>query len=64
MPAVKHQAQTIEAADGTKLAVERWTPRGQVRLVVVFAHGGAEHVGRYERLANRFGEQGALCFGT
>lgn len=63
MPAVKHHEQTIEAADGTPLHVERWEPRGPVRFVVVLVHGGAEHVGRYERLANRFGEHGGLCFG-
>jgi len=63
MPGVKHDEQTIEAADGTSLYVERWEPRGAVRFVVVFVHGGGEHVGRYERLATMFGEHGALCFG-
>jgi alpha-beta hydrolase superfamily lysophospholipase len=63
MPAVKHEEQTIKAADGTPLWVERWEPRGPVRMVVVLAHGGAEHVGRYERLARMFGEHGAMCFG-
>lgn len=61
--AVKHDEQTIEAADGTPLFVERWTPPGPVRFVVVMVHGGAEHVGRYARLAATFGEHGALCFG-
>lgn len=63
MPGVKHQSQTIEATDGTPLRVERWEPEGEVRFVVVLVHGGAEHVGRYERLAKVFGEHGALCFG-
>lgn len=60
---VKHDDRTIEAADGTPLFVERWTPSGEPRFVVVFVHGGAEHVGRYARLAETFGEHGALCFG-
>lgn len=63
MRLVKHHEQTIEAADGTPLFVERWDPRGPVRFVVVLVHGGAEHVGRYERLAKMFGEHGGLCFG-
>jgi len=63
MRVVKHDEQTIEAADGTPLHVERWEPRGPVRFVVVIAHGGAEHVARYERLARMFGEHGGLCFG-
>ncbi|MCX4242134.1 alpha/beta hydrolase [Paraliomyxa miuraensis] len=60
---MKHHEHTIQAADGTSIHVERWEPRGDVRFVVVLVHGGAEHVGRYERLANRFGEHGGLCFG-
>ncbi|MCA9706091.1 MAG: lysophospholipase [Myxococcales bacterium] len=60
---MNHEEQTIEAADGTPLRVERWEPRGPVRMAVVFVHGGAEHVGRYERLARMFGEHGALCLG-
>lgn len=63
MPPVKHHEQTMQAADGTPLHVERWEPRGPVRFVVVLVHGGAEHVGRYERLAKAFGEHGGLCFG-
>jgi alpha-beta hydrolase superfamily lysophospholipase len=62
-PPVSHHEQTIEAADGTKLHVERWEPEGAVRFVVVLVHGGAEHVGRYDRLARMFGAHGGLCFG-
>jgi len=60
---VKHHEQKVEAADGTPLHVERWEPQGEVRFVVVLAHGGAEHVGRFDRLARMFGAQGGLCFG-
>ncbi len=63
MPSVEHHEQTIEAADGTPLHVERWEPEGEPRFVVVLVHGGAEHVGRYARLAKEFGALGALCFG-
>ncbi|MEM9454693.1 MAG: lysophospholipase [Myxococcota bacterium] len=60
---MEHQQQTIDAADGTPLRVECWEPRGPVRFVVVVAHGGAEHVGRYERLARLFEPHGGLCVG-
>lgn len=63
IPGVKHHEQKVEAADGTTLHVERWEPEGAVRFVVVLVHGGAEHVGRYERIARMFAEQGGLSFG-
>lgn len=60
---MKHSEQSIEAADGTPLHVETWEPKGEVRFVVVLVHGGAEHVGRYDRLARMFGARGGFCFG-
>ncbi|MCH9680926.1 MAG: lysophospholipase [Deltaproteobacteria bacterium] len=60
---MKHHEQTIEAADGTALHVERWEPEGTPRFAVVFVHGGAEHVGRYARMAEGFGAHGGLCLG-
>ena len=60
---MKHREQKVEAADGTPLHVERWEPEREVRFVVVLVHGGAEHVGRYERLARTFGARGGYCFG-
>jgi alpha-beta hydrolase superfamily lysophospholipase len=38
-------------SDGAEIAVHRWLPDGDVRGVVVVAHGAAEHGGRYARLA-------------
>lgn len=60
---MKHGEQTIEAADGTPLHVETWAPKGPARFVVVIVHGGAEHVGRYDRVARRFAAHGGHCFG-
>lgn len=60
---MKHLEETIEAADGTPLFVERWVPSEAPRFVVVISHGGAEHVGRYARLAKDFVALGGLCFG-
>jgi alpha-beta hydrolase superfamily lysophospholipase len=58
-----HAEQTLETPDGTRLHVERWTP-DEVRFVVAVSHGGAEHVGRYERLARELGARGGLVFGA
>lgn len=49
--------------DGTRLHVERWDPKGEPRFVVVVVHGGGEHVGRYDSMARRWAEMGALVFG-
>jgi alpha-beta hydrolase superfamily lysophospholipase len=60
---VTHTELQLSAADGTPLHVERWTPDGEVRFVVVVAHGGAEHVGRYAWLSKALGEVGGLVVG-
>lgn len=53
---------TVEAAescvewtsrDGVRLHVHRWLPPGDVRALVVVAHGVLEHGGRYAELAQR-----------
>lgn len=63
MLAVKHREQTIEASDGTRLWVERWEPEQAPRFAVVFVHGGAEHVGRYDRMARELEPLGGLSLG-
>jgi alpha-beta hydrolase superfamily lysophospholipase len=60
---VTHTEHEIQTPDGTTLHVDRWTPAAEVRRVVVIAHGGLEHAGRYARLAELLGEDGALVFG-
>ena len=62
-PAVSHATRTFRTPDGLDLHVEVWTPEDRVRFVVVIAHGGSEHVGRYDALARRWNERGALVFG-
>lgn len=56
-------AHTVTAADGTSLHVDVWRPAAAPKFVVVIAHGGAEHVGRYAQLANELVEKGGLVFG-
>jgi alpha-beta hydrolase superfamily lysophospholipase len=36
---------------GTEVSVRRWLPAGEVRAIVVIAHGLAEHSARYGRFA-------------
>jgi alpha-beta hydrolase superfamily lysophospholipase len=60
--AMRHGEEKIRTRDGVDLHVERWTPE-RVRCVVAIAHGGAEHIGRYDHVARALGEIGALVFG-
>jgi alpha-beta hydrolase superfamily lysophospholipase len=60
---VPHTQRTLKVSDGTPINLERWTPDGPVRFVTVIAHGGAEHVGRFDRLARMLNEHGGLVFG-
>ena len=39
------------ASDGASIHVHRWLPEGEVRGILVVAHGMAEHGGRYAALA-------------
>ena len=44
--------------DGTELLVRDWTPRWPNGRGVYLLHGLGEHIGRYDALANWFGERG------
>ncbi len=58
-----HDQRQVTAPDGTPLHVEQWTPEDPPRFVVVIAHGGAEHIGRYAELAADLVAHGGLVFG-
>ncbi|MBX7078834.1 MAG: lysophospholipase [Nannocystaceae bacterium] len=60
---MQYSEHTVRAADGTELHVDVWRPDGPPQRVVVVAHGGAEHSGRYAQLAGELVEAGALVFG-
>lgn len=53
----------VRARDGIRLHTELWRPQGQPKFVVVIVHGGAEHVGRYGRLAAELNAMGGLVLG-
>ncbi|MCG5431974.1 lysophospholipase [Mycobacterium sp. MYCO198283] len=50
------------ARPGVRIVYDRWTPDGEVRGVVVLAHGYAEHAGRYAHVAQRFGAAGLAVY--
>jgi acylglycerol lipase len=52
-----HEEGRLEGVGGVDLYRQSWTPE-DVRAVVVLAHGGSEHSGRYGWTAERLGEHG------
>jgi alpha-beta hydrolase superfamily lysophospholipase len=60
---VPHTQRTVKTPDGIPINVERWTPEGDTRFVTAICHGGAEHVGRFDRLASILADHGGLSFG-
>ncbi|MFV8754786.1 lysophospholipase [Nannocystaceae bacterium ST9] len=53
----------VRTRDGINIHTELWRPAGEAKLVVVIVHGGAEHVGRYQRLADELTAMGAIVLG-
>lgn len=49
---MKETTFLLEAEDGAKIHVRRWSPDGDVLAVVQLVHGMAEHSARYARLAS------------
>lgn len=61
---IKKEEFTFDSRDGkTKLHAVRWVPEGKVVCILQIVHGMAEHMGRYEGLAQFFGERGILVTG-
>ena len=60
---MKHERREIETPDGIKLRAESWMPEGEIRCVVVIAHGQGEHIGRYAPLAEDLESIGAWVLG-
>ncbi|MEM8487761.1 MAG: lysophospholipase [Bacteroidota bacterium] len=53
----------LTTPDGTKLHVKTWAPAGEPTAIIVLVHGLAEHVARYEHVANQLNAQGYLVVG-
>ncbi|MCR5650744.1 MAG: alpha/beta hydrolase [Lachnospiraceae bacterium] len=47
----------------TKIAAYQWTPKGEVKAVLVIIHGMSEHMGRYDEMAQYLNTKGILCCG-
>lgn len=60
---MQHEQRRVVAPDGISLHVEQWTPSDNVDFVAVISHGGAEHVGRFARLAETLAGMGGLVVG-
>ncbi len=54
---------TLTAKDGFTIAAVRWLPSGPVRAVLLISHGMAEHVRRYEPLAEACVANGIAVYG-
>lgn len=55
---------TLTTADGAALGAYRALPGGPPKAVVQLAHGMAEHLGRYERLARALSAAGYAVYGA
>jgi alpha-beta hydrolase superfamily lysophospholipase len=52
----------LTAADGAEVFHRQWEPAGDVRGVVLIAHGASEHSARYDRFANELTEHGYATY--
>lgn len=61
---VKKEEFTFDSRDGkSKIHAIRWVPEGKVVCIVQIIHGMAEHIGRYEELAQYLAGKGILVTG-
>lgn len=56
------RTRTVYTRDRERLLVRQWDPKGKVRFVACVAHGGAEHSGRYARVAGWLTDLGGVVF--
>lgn len=61
---IKKEEFKFDSRDGkTKLHAVRWVPEGKVLCILQIVHGMAEHMERYEAIAQFLGEKGILVTG-
>ena len=51
----------IRSADGTRLKAYRWSPETEPKADILLVHGGFEHLGRYEHVAQFFVAEGTTA---
>lgn len=54
--------RTFPGHGGVPIVYDVWKPPGEVRAVVVLAHGYGEHARRYDHVAQRFGQAGLATY--
>jgi len=59
---MRHDEGWTEAADGSPLYWQRYTPDDTPRAELLFVHGLAEHSGRYGHVMRYFAEEGFDCW--
>ncbi|GAB4467840.1 MAG: alpha/beta hydrolase [Anaerolineae bacterium] len=47
---MRHNEGQVQTADGVSLYSQSWLPDGEMKAVVAFSHGQAEHSGRYDHV--------------
>jgi alpha-beta hydrolase superfamily lysophospholipase len=59
---MRHQAYWLDCSDAEPLYLNRWEPEQAPQVVVMLAHGMAEHSGRYARLAEQLSAAGIALY--
>jgi len=54
--------RTFAGHGGVPIVYDVWRPAGELKAVVVLAHGYGEHARRYDHVAQRFGEAGLATY--
>jgi acylglycerol lipase len=58
----KHMEGNLPGSAGVSLYWQAWLPAAAPRAVVVLAHGGMEHSGRYAHVGGRFADAGVATY--
>jgi acylglycerol lipase len=60
---MEHYQDVFKGARDFNLYYQGWLPEGEIRAVLLIAHGVAEHCGRYQGLADYFTSRGYAVYG-
>ncbi|MFO7584597.1 MAG: alpha/beta hydrolase [Anaerolineales bacterium] len=60
---MKHEQGKFEGARGAQIFYQSWLPDGEVKAVLLVAHGLGEHSGRYMNLVNQVVPRGYAVYG-
>ena len=54
---------TFQSVQGQPLSARKWVPEGEIRGMIQLVHGMAEHIDRYDGVAEYLNSRGFLVFG-